>query len=229
MKSSCIVTFTCNFAAHFYKLSMSLFLVLDILGTIAFATSGALTAMHKKLDIFGIFIIGFVTAIGGGTLRDVLTGSTPVIWMEQTFYIYTIGVTVLLAILFRRYLNHLRKSLFLFDTIGLGVFTITGVETGVQNGLDPIVSIALGAMTGTFGGVIRDTLCNEIPVIFRKEIYATACIIGALAYVFFYNAGMNRDFLYIATSLTVITIRLVVVRYHISLPSFYVSNGNEEE
>lgn len=207
---------------------MSLFLLLDFLGTIAFATSGALTAMHKRLDIFGIFIIGFVTAIGGGTLRDVLTGNTPVIWMEQTFYMYTIGITVTLAIIFRRYLNHLRKSLFLFDTIGLGIFTITGVETGVQNGLDPIVSIALGAMTGTFGGVIRDTLCNEIPVIFRKEIYATACIVGALAYVLLYNAGMNKDILYLATSLTVIVIRLLVVRYHISLPSFYVNENGEK-
>lgn len=209
---------------------MSLFLILDFLGTIAFATSGALTAMHKKLDIFGIFIIGFVTAIGGGTLRDVLTGSTPVIWMEQTFYIYTIGITVILAIIFRRYLSHLRKSLFLFDTIGLGIFTITGVETGIQNGLDPIVSIALGAMTGTFGGVIRDTLCNEIPVIFRKEIYATACIVGATAFVIMNYLGVNTDLTYIITSSTVIAIRLVVVRYEISLPSFYVSdNANEPE
>lgn len=203
---------------------MSLFLVLDFLGTIAFATSGALTAMHKKLDIFGIFIIGFVTAIGGGTLRDILTGSTPVIWMEQTFYIYTIGVTVILAIIFRRYLNHLRKSLFLFDTIGLGIFTITGVETGIQNGLDPIVSIALGAMTGTFGGVIRDTLCNEIPVIFRKEIYATACIVGGVTFVIMHELGVNSDIIYLITSSTVIVIRLLVVRYHISLPSFYVSD-----
>lgn len=207
---------------------MSLFLLLDFLGTIAFATSGALTAMHKKLDIFGIFIIGFVTAIGGGTLRDVLTGSTPVIWMEQTFYIYTIGVTVILAIIFRRYLSHLRKSLFLFDTIGLGIFTITGVETGIQNGLDPIVSIALGAMTGTFGGVIRDTLCNEIPVIFRKEIYATACIVGATAFVIMNYLGVNTDVTYIITSSTVIAIRLVVVRYQISLPSFYVSDQVDE-
>lgn len=207
---------------------MSLFLLLDFLGTIAFATSGALTAMHKKLDIFGIFIVGFVTAIGGGTLRDVLTGNTPVIWMEQTFYIYTIGITVFLAIIFRRYLSHLRKSLFLFDTIGLGIFTIIGVEAGVQSGLDPIVSIAIGAMTGTFGGVIRDILCNEIPVIFRKEIYATACIVGGLAFVILHGLGVNSDLIYIITSSTVIAIRLLVVRYHISLPSFYVSDKETE-
>ena len=206
---------------------MSLFNILDLLGTIAFATSGALTAMHKRLDIFGIFIISFVTAIGGGTLRDILTGSTPVFWMDKTFYIYTIGMTVILAIIFRRYISHLRKSLFLFDTIGLGVFTITGVETGVQAGLDPIVSIAIGAMTGCFGGVIRDILCNEIPLIFRKEIYATACIIGGLAFVVMYNLRANPDLIYIVTSLIVISIRLVVVRYHISLPSFYVSEKEE--
>ncbi|MEG9328360.1 Uncharacterized membrane protein YeiH [Salinimicrobium catena] len=202
----------------------SLFFILDLLGTIAFAISGALSAMNRRLDLFGIFIIAFVTAIGGGTLRDVLIGSTPVTWMENILYIYLIGVVTIFAIIFRSKLNHLKKSLFLFDTIGLGVFTITGVEMGVQNDLNPIISIALGAMTGTFGGVIRDILCNEIPVIFRKEIYATACIIGGLAFVILHQLAVDTDIIYIATSLTVILIRLVVVKYHISLPSFYLSS-----
>lgn len=202
----------------------SLFFVLDLLGTIAFAISGALSAMNRRLDLFGIFIIAFVTAIGGGTLRDVLIGSTPVTWMENITYIYLIGLVTIFAIVFRKNLNYLRKSLFLFDTIGLGVFTITGVEMGVQNDLNPIISIAIGAMTGTFGGVIRDILCNEIPVIFRKEIYATACIIGGLAFVILHELGVDTDIIYIATSLTVIIIRLIVVKYHISLPSFYLSS-----
>lgn len=202
----------------------SLFFILDLLGTIAFAISGALSAMNRRLDLFGIFIIAFVTAIGGGTLRDVLIGSTPVTWMENITYIYLIGAVTIFAIIFRSKLNHLKKSLFLFDTIGLGVFTITGVEMGVQNDLNPIISIALGAMTGTFGGVIRDILCNEIPVIFRKEIYATACIIGGLAFVILHQLAVDTDIIYIATSLTVILIRLVVVKYHISLPSFYLSS-----
>ena len=203
---------------------ISIFFILDFLGTVAFAISGALSAMNRRLDLFGIFIIAFVTAIGGGTLRDVLIGSTPVTWMENITYIYLIGVVTIFAIIFRGKLNHLKKSLFLFDTIGLGVFTITGVEMGVQNGLNPIISIALGAMTGTFGGVIRDILCNEIPVIFRKEIYATACIIGGLAFVILHEFGVDTDVTYIATTLTVISIRLVVVKYHISLPSFYLSS-----
>lgn len=205
-------------------IDLSLFNVLDLLGTIAFAISGALAAMNRRLDLFGIFIIAFVTAIGGGTVRDILIGNTPVTWMENIIYIYLIGVVTIIAIIFRRKLNHLKTSLFLFDTIGLGVFTITGVEIGVQSGLNPIISITLGAMTGTFGGVIRDILCNEIPVIFRKEIYATACLIGGLAFVVLYELGMNQDVIYVVTSLTVIAIRLVVVRYHISLPSFYLSS-----
>lgn len=206
-------------------IELSLFNILDLLGTIAFAISGALAAMNRRLDLFGIFIIAFVTSIGGGTIRDVLIGSTPVTWMENTIYIYFIGFVTIFAIIFRKKLNHLKKSLFLFDTIGLGVFTITGVEMGVQNDLNPIISIALGAMTGTFGGVIRDILCNEIPVIFRKEIYATACILGGLSFVILHDMGVNTDIIYIITSLTVIVIRLVVVRYHISLPSFYISSA----
>lgn len=206
-------------------IELSLFNILDLLGTTAFAISGALAAMNRRLDIFGIFIIAFVTAIGGGTVRDMLIGNTPVTWMENIIYIYLIGVVTILSIIFRRKLNYLKTSLFLFDTIGLGIFTITGVEIGIQNGLNPIISITLGAMTGTFGGVIRDILCNEIPVIFRKEIYATACLVGGLAFVIMHALGVPQDVIYLATSLTVIVIRLVVVKYAISLPSFYLSSG----
>lgn len=206
------------------NMEISLFNILDLLGTMAFAISGALAAMQRKLDLFGIFIIAFVTSVGGGTLRDVLLGNTPVMWMENTIYIYLIGLITILAIIFRNKINYLKTSLFLFDTIGLGIFTITGVETGIQNGLSPIVSIAIGAMTGTFGGVIRDILCNEIPVIFRKEIYATASILGALAFVILYDLGLNTDVIYIVTSLIVISIRLVVVKYKIALPSFTLSS-----
>lgn len=205
----------------------SFFNILDLLGTIAFAISGALAAMNRKLDLFGIFIIAFVTAIGGGTMRDVLTGGVPVNWMENTLYVYLIGVITVLAIIFRNKIFYLKKSLFLFDTIGLGVFTITGVEAGIQNNLDPIISIALGTMTGTFGGVIRDILCNEIPVIFRKEIYATASIFGGLVFVIMHHLKIDKDLVYTVTSLIVICIRLVVVKYKISLPSFTLSSQDK--
>lgn len=202
---------------------LTFFIIFDLLGTSAFAISGALAAMNRRLDLFGIFIIAFVTAIGGGTVRDILIGNTPVTWMENSIYIYLIGIVTIIAIIFRTQLDRLKKSLFLFDSIGLGIFTITGVELGIQNDLNPIISITLGAMTGTFGGVIRDILCNEIPVIFRKEIYATASIMGGLAFIFLYELNLNQDVIYIITSLTVILIRLMAVKFKISLPSFYLS------
>ncbi|NEW79790.1 MAG: trimeric intracellular cation channel family protein [Gelidibacter sp.] len=203
---------------------MTIFYVLDILGTIAFAISGALVAMNKKMDPFGVFIIAFVTAVGGGTLRDVLIGRQPVIWMNDITYIFLIGLSVFIAILFRKKLKYLHKSLFLFDTIGLGVFTITGTEIGINAHFHPIISIALGTMTACFGGVIRDILCNDVPILFRKEIYATACIFGSIAFIILYNFNIDQTIVYVSTSLIVITIRLVAVKYHLSLPTFYSKN-----
>lgn len=190
-----------------------MFYLLDIIGTMAFAISGALTAMNKKLDPFGVFIIAFVTAVGGGTLRDVTIGRTPVGWMQDLNYVYVIVLGFILAVIFRKNLDRLRTSLLLFDTIGLGVFTLIGIQKGIDVGLHPIICIALGTMTACFGGVTRDILCNEIPVIFRREIYATICIIGGM--VFFVLKGLNftNDVLYLVTSLVIISIRLLAIKY----------------
>jgi len=199
---------------------MTFFEIIVILGTASFTISGALSAMERKLDIFGIFIIAFVTSTGGGTLRDILIGTTPVSWMQDSLTIYLIGTITILTIIFRNKIGYLRTSLFLFDTIGLGIFTIIGVETGIKAGLAPIISIALGAMTGCFGGVIRDILCNEIPVLFRKEIYATASIAGGICFMALRTTSLPELWMYIITTLLVITIRLLVVKYRISLPLF---------
>ena len=200
---------------------MSIFYTLDIFGTIAFAISGALIAMHKKLDPFGVLIIAFATAIGGGTLRDVLIGKNPVGWMQDLNYVYAILVATTFTIIFRKKINSFNKSLFLFDTIGLGIFTIIGTEMGIEYDLHPLVSIALGTITATFGGVIRDILCNEIPVIFRKEIYASACIIGSLTFIVLQNTSLPSNAIYIITTMIVIVIRLVSVKFKLSLPTFY--------
>ncbi len=198
---------------------------LDILGTVAFAISGVLVAMDKRLDLFGVLIIAFVTAIGGGTLRDLLIGNTPVAWMRDATYMVTIVITVIIAIIFSSRLKYLRKSLFLFDTIGIGLFTMIGIEKGLEIGLLPIMCIALGTMTASFGGVIRDILCNEIPVIFRKEIYATACIVGGLSYFLLDTSGIPEKYSYVAAVFVVILIRLLAVRFGISLPNIY---GNKK-
>ena len=199
---------------------MDIFYSLDILGTIAFAISGTLVAIHKRLDPFGIFIVAFVTAVGGGTLRDVLIDRHPVSWMQDVNYVYAIMAATIFAIIIRKKIGYLSKSLFLFDTIGLGIFTIIGTEIGIQQDFHPIISIALGTISATFGGVIRDILCNEIPVIFKKEIYASACIVGAIAFLILNNLEINTALSYSITTLIVIGIRLIAVKFKLSLPTF---------
>ncbi|MCW5517515.1 trimeric intracellular cation channel family protein [Muriicola sp. Z0-33] len=202
------------------------YFTIDILGTIAFAISGVLVAMEKKLDIFGVFIIAFVTAVGGGTLRDLLIGNTPVVWMRDNIYVFVIIGTVVLAVLFRNQLKYLRTSLFLFDTIGIGLYTLVGIEKGLAAEMLPLMCIALGTITASFGGVIRDILCNEIPVIFRKEIYATACILGGTSYFFLRKLPFDDQYAYAVAILIVIGIRLLAVRFKIALPSVYSKDRN---
>ncbi len=200
-----------------------LFQTLDILGTIAFAISGVLTAFSKRLDPFGVFIIAFVTAVGGGTLRDILIGNTPVAWMQDITLIGVVAASVVFALVLRNRLDKLRTSLFLFDTIGLGMFTLIGIEKGIGADLHPLASVALGTITGTFGGVIRDILCNEIPVLFQKEIYATTCIVGGMVYFLLAYFELPMFWVALATIITVIAIRLLAVTLKLSLPSFYPS------
>ena len=198
-----------------------MFYIVEILGTIAFAISGVLVAMDKKMDLFGILIIAFVTAIGGGTLRDILIGQTPVSWMKDMTFTYVIFGSAVFAVIARNKINYLRTSLFLFDTIGIGLYTVIGVEKGLVIGLDPIICIALGTISACFGGVIRDILCDEIPVIFRKEIYATASILGGISYFLLRKLPIESDYVFIISGAIVILVRLLAVRFKIALPNIY--------
>ena len=197
------------------------FQIVEILGTFAFAISGVLVALEKRMDVFGVLIIAFVTSVGGGTLRDVLIGFTPVTWMVNMIYVYAILGATIFAIIFRKRLDFLRTSLFLFDTIGIGLYTVVGIEKGLGIGLHPIICISLGTITACFGGVIRDILCNEIPVIFRKEVYATACILGGLTYFLLRKFPIDYNFVFVIAGSAVIAVRLIAVKFKISLPSLY--------
>lgn len=197
---------------------MDLFSILDLLGTMAFAISGALVGREKRLDLFGILTLAFVTAIGGGTLRDVMIGITPVTWLTDLTYFYTIIISVIGALVFYKYLDFLRVSLFLFDTTGLAIFTLIGIEKGMNAGLHPVICVTLGTITACFGGVIRDILSNTIPVILKREIYATACIIGGLIFYILYYLQVDKDIIYILTSLVIIVIRIVGVKRQWKLP-----------
>lgn len=191
---------------------------IDIIGTLVFAISGVLTAVEKKFDFVGAVIIGSVTAIGGGTIRDVLIGSTPVGWMQNPEYLFTIICAVIICYFFYAPVVKWRKGLFLFDTIGIGLFTILGVQKTLDIGLHPLIAVTMGVVSAVFGGVLRDILTNREPLIFRKEIYATACLIGALAYIFATTLMTNQNVSMIIGISIVIIIRSLSVKFHWTLP-----------
>ncbi|PHN06756.1 trimeric intracellular cation channel family protein [Flavilitoribacter nigricans] len=192
--------------------------LIDIVGTFVFAISGALAASEKRFDIFGAGILALVTAVGGGTLRDVLIGSTPVGWMKDLNYLAVIVAAVLISFFFKHHILKLRRTMFLFDTIGIGLFTILGLQKTLALGLSPVIAILMGAVSAVFGGVLRDVLSNEVPLIFRKEIYATACLAGGLFFVLFQWIWPAPVINMLAGIAVVITIRALAVRRHWSLP-----------
>jgi uncharacterized membrane protein YeiH len=197
---------------------MNFFSLLDLIGTFVFAISGTIAAGEKRLDLFGAAFIGFVTAIGGGTLRDMMVGIAPVSWTSSMIYVYAIVLAVVITFILKEQIFHFRKTIFLFDTIGIGVFTIIGVEKALSNGINTPVAIIMGILTAVAGGVIRDTLINEVPQIFKKEIYATACLAGAVVYIVLKRVGVQPEINQIATILIIIGIRVISVKNKLALP-----------
>ena len=196
---------------------MDLLLYLDYIGVFVFAMSGILAAADKKLDLFGGVIIAFVTALGGGTLRDLLL-NVEVGWILNPEYIYIVFGGAAFALLFKKVNRQMRRTIFLFDSIGLGVFTILGVQKAMVFESPIEVAIIFGVMSATFGGVIRDILCNEIPLILRKEIYATACVLGAVVYMGLNTAGVNELLNTIISGGVIVGIRTIAVVKKLSLP-----------
>jgi len=192
-------------------------ILLDLLGTFAFAISGIRLASGKQMDWFGAYIIGLVTAIGGGTLRDLLLDVTP-FWMLEGKYFLTTGVALIATLLFKDKLFKWGSTLFLFDTIGLGLFTIVGITKSIDAGLPFWVCIIMGTITGSVGGVIRDVLLNEVPLLFRKDIYALACVAGGGVYFLCNYLILPTGISETIAALTVIVFRLIAVKYHLHLP-----------
>lgn len=202
--------------------------IIEILGTIAFAMSGSFAAMQKRLDPFGVLIIAFVTSVGGGTVRDLLL-DVPVFWMHDLLTCSLIFVTCILSMIFKSLEKNFRVTLFIFDSFGLGLFTIIGIQKGLTAGLHPLICLTLGTITGCFGGIIRDILLNRIPLIFRKEIYATACIVGGGIFLILVKfTTLSYTFVQIFTILLIVTIRTLAVKYHWRMPKFYGYENNGE-
>lgn len=192
----------------------------EILGTFVFAISGSLAIQDDHDDLFGVGFMGFVTAIGGGTLRDIMLGSYPLVWIGDINFIYAIVAGVTTAYVFFKSLVGLPRTLFVFDALGISLFTILGVEKALSLGVRPEIAALMGMFSAVMGGVIRDVLINERPVLFRKEIYATACLAGAILYLFLLDAGVTRNTNIIISAAVIFIIRIVAIRFKIALPSF---------
>lgn len=194
--------------------------IIEVIGTIAFAISGTFNAMQRKLDPFGVLIIAFVTAIGGGTVRDLLIGDTPVAWMRDMQTCLIILFTAVATMFFKTHVQKMKITLFLFDSLGLGLFTMVGILKGIAFGLNPGICIALGTITGCFGGIIRDTLLNTIPLVFRREIYATACIAGGLLYFLLIYINVESVVAKLSVVAFIFMLRIIAVKFKLSLPKF---------
>ena len=208
----------------------------DYAGTFAFAISGIRLASAKKFDWFGAYVVGAVTAVGGGTIRDVLLDATPFwmtqaggtirdvlldatpFWMTQASYLIVTGLALVFVAIFRKYVIRLNNTIFIFDAIGLGLFTVVGIAKSLEYGFPIWVAIIMGTITGAFGGMLRDTLINEVPLIFRKDIYASACVMGGLIYYACQQLGLTPAMTQFIAAASVFITRAVAVRYHISLP-----------
>ena len=191
--------------------------LIDYAGTFAFAISGIRLASAKRFDWFGAYVVGLVTAIGGGTTRDLLLNATP-FWMLQPSYLIVTGLALISVILFGKYLIRLSNTFFIFDAIGLGLFVVVGIQRTLGAGFPFWVAVLMGMITGSVGGIIRDILINEVPLIFRKDIYALACVIGGLVFYICFLLGISPTVTQIASAVSVILTRVLAVKYHISLP-----------
>ena len=193
---------------------------LELLGTFFFAISGALVIQDHHDDLFGAGFMGFVTAIGGGTLRDIMLGSYPLVWIGDINFLYAIFAGVIFAYFFFPHLTRLKRTFMVFDSLGISFFTVLGVEKALSLGVKPEIAAIMGMFSAVMGGVIRDVLTNETPILFRREIYATACLAGAILYLALYRVGIDRSVDMVVAIALILIIRVLAVKYKLALPSF---------
>lgn len=201
-------------------MELTLFSVLDLLGTLAFAISGASLAIKKQFDLFGVFVLAFVTSIGGGTVRDILIGRTPVEWMSNNLLIITIVAGTGITLWFNPYVKKLGYFVYLFDAVGLGLFTMAGIQKGLTLEMNIFICIALGTISATFGGLLRDIITGETPMLLtRKEIYAIASASGGAIYFVFRYFGLPQEVNVPLVLVITFLIRHLTYRYGVKLPT----------
>ena len=197
---------------------MSVLYALDLLGTAAFAASGALAGIQRRMDLLGVVVLGVVTAVGGGTLRDILLGDLPPFAFKDENYLY-LSIAISLAIFyFHHALDFLHRPLLYFDALGLGTFLVIGTGKALAFNSGFVSAVTLGVMTATAGGATRDVLSNQVPLILQREVYATCCVFGGIAYYFLHRAGVNDNTTAVISAIVVIAIRVVAIHRHWALP-----------
>lgn len=202
---------------------MSWFYAFDLFGVAVFAISGALVAGRKSMDLFGVLVIAIVTSLGGGTLRDTILDNHPVVWIRDDLYILVAVLAALGTIVWVRLTRPIHETgLLVADAFGLAIFTVIGTQVALAQSVPISAAVIMGVMTGVAGGVIRDIICNEIPLIFHREIYATACIVGSLVYIVLSRLETPADLDVAVAVSTVLAIRLAAIRWHLALPRFHL-------
>lgn len=194
--------------------------LLWLIGILAEAMTGALAAGRKQMDLFGVVIIGCATAIGGGTLRDILLGNYPIIWVENVHYLIAIAFASLLTVIIAPLMRYLSKLFLAIDALGLAVFSIIGAQKTLALGFSPVVAVVMGVVTGVFGGVIRDILCNQVPLIFRKELYAIISLMTASLYILLSHTGITEWVNLIVCLSFGFSFRMLALKYKWSMPTF---------
>lgn len=198
---------------------MSFLDIINYLGIFVFALTGAFKARAFKMDVFGGLVVAFATAYGGGTLRDLLIGIRPVNWINDRFALILVFAAAAITFLVKDHLNKFRKTIFITDAIGLGMFTAAGIEVSLRAGVNDIYALIMGVMTATFGGLIADIFCNDIPNLFKRgELYATASAIGGAVYILFKNYDLNTQLNLAICVCLVIALRIYFKRKRLSLP-----------
>jgi len=203
---------------------MALYL-LDLFGVAVFAVSGALTAGRKSMDLFGVIVVAVITAIGGGTVRDILLDARPIFWIDDPTYVVVILAATAATILYGRFLRPPRVSLLVADAFGLAVFTFIGAQTAYEAGVPYLIVVVMGAITGSAGGILRDVLCAEVPLILRREIYATASVAGAVVFVLLEETGAGGPLLSLLPIATTFLLRLAAIRFDLHVPPFRPKDG----
>ena len=198
---------------------MTILQIITYVGIFVFALTGALKARAAKMDILGGLIMAFVTAYGGGTLRDLLLGIRPINWLNDNIAVILVVLGTGITFLIKDHLNRFRRTIFFTDSIGLGLFTAAGIDVAVKSGANETYSIIMGVMTATFGGVIGDVLSNQVPTVFKRgELYATTCVVGGLVYILMRNLHIDSDLKLIACVFTVVGLRIYSKRKRLTLP-----------